>query len=352
MLKCSNSFEEYKGMSEDRFNEILSRISKVKVALIGDLCLDVYWRADMRKSELSRETPHYPLPVVQEWMSPGAGGNVAYNIASLGVEKTFVIGVIGKDWRGDILKGLFSEKKGMDIRGVFSNGTRVTEAYCKPLRKGVSDVEYEDPRIDFLNYQPLCLEQERKIIDFLENVAKEVDVICVSDQSIHGCITSAVRDKINELGRDGYKIVVDSRYRIGLFGNVILKPNEVEGWRAVYGKDNEYGASLTELVSAAVNLSLKNNADVCMTLGAKGCVYTNGEKSTYIPSYEVKPPIDICGAGDTFISAFSCAVAAGAKVHEAASFANMAADVTITKVATAGTASLEEIRERHKAIFT
>ena len=32
----------------------------------GDGCLDVYWHADMTRSELSRETPHHNLPVVQE----------------------------------------------------------------------------------------------------------------------------------------------------------------------------------------------------------------------------------------------------------------------------------------------
>ena len=41
-------------------------VNRAKVCLIGDFCLDLYWLADMRRSELSRETPHYPLPVVEE----------------------------------------------------------------------------------------------------------------------------------------------------------------------------------------------------------------------------------------------------------------------------------------------
>lgn len=31
-----------------------------RIGIIGDFCVDIYWHADMRKSELSRETPHYP----------------------------------------------------------------------------------------------------------------------------------------------------------------------------------------------------------------------------------------------------------------------------------------------------
>lgn len=54
-----------------------------RIGIIGDFCVDIYWHADMRKSELSRETPHYPLPIVGERVYLGAGGNVAANLAAL-----------------------------------------------------------------------------------------------------------------------------------------------------------------------------------------------------------------------------------------------------------------------------
>ena len=73
----------YEGMSRGRLEEILGRMDGVRAGLLGDVCLDVYWHADMRKSELSRETPHFPLPVVEERMSPGGGANVAANMAAL-----------------------------------------------------------------------------------------------------------------------------------------------------------------------------------------------------------------------------------------------------------------------------
>ena len=50
----------------------LSLIGRVRIGVLGDAALDVHWYADMKKSELSRETPHYPLPVVREEFSPGA----------------------------------------------------------------------------------------------------------------------------------------------------------------------------------------------------------------------------------------------------------------------------------------
>ena len=70
-------------LTREALETILSSIDRARICLIGDLCLDVYWHADMRLSELSRETPHYPLPIVEERFSPGGAGNVASNIAAL-----------------------------------------------------------------------------------------------------------------------------------------------------------------------------------------------------------------------------------------------------------------------------
>ena len=42
--------ELFNGISQEKLEDILSRIKNVKIALIGDICLDVYWRADMTKS--------------------------------------------------------------------------------------------------------------------------------------------------------------------------------------------------------------------------------------------------------------------------------------------------------------
>ncbi len=345
----SADFTTFYGIDGKRLEEILDGISKIKVALIGDVCLDVYWRADMTKSELSRETPHFPLPVVEERMSPGGGGNAAANIAALKPAETHVLSVAGNDWRG---KALIQEliNRGIDTGGIIISDKIVTNAYCKPIRKGISGLEYEDPRIDFANYDVLPPEEEEKLLSGLEEVAGEIDVLCVSDQLAFGCITRRVREKIMEFGRQGLTVVVDSRDRIAMYTDVILKPNEIEGYRAVYGGNAPEGAAFEELLAAARILSQRNNSRVCMTLGPKGCIYVDKNKATYVPSYAVRAPIDTCGAGDTFLAAFSCALAAGAEGFEAASFANMAADVTIKKVGMTGTASPEEIRARYKEI--
>ena len=178
-------------LTEARAAELLERMDGARVALLGDLCLDVYWRADMRLSALSRETPHYPLPVVSERFSPGGAGNVACNIAALKPAKFTAIGVTGNDWRGDLLlKGL--AEHGVDTKYVLRSDEVVTNTYIKPIRTGISHVAYEDPRIDFENRGPIPPVLEKVLLERLEHMAGEVDALLVSDQMAFGCVTEGI----------------------------------------------------------------------------------------------------------------------------------------------------------------
>jgi D-glycero-beta-D-manno-heptose-7-phosphate kinase len=346
LKKGLNNMNTIRKLDLKRSSDIIESIKKVKIALIGDLCIDVYWHADMTKSEISRETPHFPLPIVKERMSPGAGGNVSANIAALNPLNIKVFGVIGKDWRGDVLLKKLNEQK-IDTENVVISGKVITNAYCKPIRKGISDVEYEDPRLDFCNYEDLPEEDEEKLINNLEKNKNSFDIMCVSDQFYNGCITPRVREKIIKFAYEGIKIIVDSRDRINLFRKVILKPNEIEGLKALnknYLKENKFD----DYVSAAMDLAARNESSVCMTLGDKGALFAEAGSVIHIEAQKIFPPIDICGAGDTFLSAFSCSIAAGALPHEAAFIGNAASGVTIKKIGVTGTASPEEIIEKLK----
>lgn len=329
-------------MKRNQFVCVLENISNARIGLLGDFCVDIYWHADMTKSELSRETPHYPLPVVRERVYPGAGGNAANNIAALKPRVLYAVGLYGDDWRGMLLRDVL-QKSGIDDRWFVLTPGRFTNAYCKPMRKGISAVEYEDPRIDFAADTPIDEETENRVLANLSEMAKEIDVLCVSDQFLFGIVTDRVRAKITELAENGLTVVVDSRYRIAEYTHCILKPNEVECWRAVWGNEGYLTASREEFENAAVQLAQKNRAKVLCTLGAQGSVFTDGEKLDRIPAVHLDCPVDICGAGDTFLSAFSSCLAGGASPCDAAFVAAHASAVTVQKIGITGTATREEM---------
>jgi sugar/nucleoside kinase (ribokinase family) len=62
----------------------------------------------------------------------------------------------------------------------------------------------------------------------------------------------------------------------------------------------------------------------------------------------VPPPVDTVGAGDTFLSALTLALAAGASAVEAAALGHLAAAVTIRKLGITGAASPTEILEAYE----
>jgi len=338
-------FAAFPGLTEVALQDRLAVFDRVKAALVGDLCLDAYWKADMTQSELSRETPHFPLPIVSETYAPGAGGNVAANLAALKPHSVRIAGVIGQDWRGDVLTREL-DTRGIDTSAVIRHPDRVTNAYIKPFRRGLSAVEYEDPRLDFTNREAQSPELDEKVVAAINKLAVSADVLCVSDQFVNGCITDAVRKRLIVLANEGLKVIVDSRYRIGLFQGCLLKPNELECALAAGVPDPHRIRSLGELADMARSFSDMAGSSVCLTLGERGCLLAEAGRAQvmHIPAVDVSPPLDICGAGDTFLSAFACGLGSGANPAEAAFLANRAAAVTIKKINQTGTATRDEIR--------
>ena len=336
-----------KTLTSEELQSLLQNIDHAHIGLIGDLCLDMYWLADMKLSELSRETPHHPLPVVEERMSPGGAGNVANNIAALNPEKLLVVGLVGNDWRGDLLLRTMKEA-GIDCSHVIRDNSRVTNTYIKPLRSGISDVIYEDPRLDFESRFPISAETEAKILSALDAMAKQTDVICVSDQMKYGCITPAVRKKLSELGKSGKTVIVDSRDHADAYEGVTVKPNEIEVSRA-FGDGSVMDIEALSVLAAEI--SERNGKTTLITLGEKGCFVAEGEQVVRCPACPVKPPIDFCGAGDTFLAGYGTLLASGATPMQAAQIACLCSSVTIRKIGITGTATREEVLAAHDFYF-
>lgn len=333
-------------LTENRVQEIAQAIKKVKICVIGDVCLDLYWYADMKRSRLSRETPHFPLPVVRESYTPGGCGNVINNVHALGVAELLPVSVIGEDWRGFLLDRWF-EDHGIDTARILKSARGLTPCYCKPVRMGISDVTYEDPRLDFENFEPIGPEEEARVLAVLDGAAARADVIAVSDQYRCGVITPAVRARLSALAQK-MPVIVDSREKATEYTGVIVKPNEVEAALAI-GRDIT-GLTLTDEEYAQIGCALqkKNGRPVVVTLGGRGALWCGEAGAVLAPTVPAEPPVDIVGAGDTFLSAFACAFAAGAPGAEALAFANLASGVTVKKIGTTGTATGEEILKKYR----
>lgn len=330
-----------------QLEQTLDSIKKLKICLLGDVCVDVYWFSDMKKSILSRETPHFPLPVVQERFSLGSGGNVAANMAALNPKELRVVSVIGSDWRASLVRECLAGM-GLSDSYLVQDSTRCTPAYCKPFRKGISHVEYEDPRIDFDNYQPLLPQTEQNVLHMLEQAVAGCDILVVCDQNTNGVVTDTIANAVCQLGNEGKRVVVDSRERVARYHDVIVKPNELEAALAV-GKPLPQGrVQVNDYQQIATLLSSRTNRPAVVTLGGLGALWAEDGRVTHVPTQEIPPPIDIVGAGDTFLSGFGCAYAAGLPGPDALAFANLCSGITVKKIGQTGVATPQEILSQYQ----
>ncbi|MEM1582224.1 MAG: PfkB family carbohydrate kinase [Candidatus Bathyarchaeia archaeon] len=339
------------GLKRSRLMEILESFEDLSIMVVGDFALDVYWYADMIRSELSRETPHYTRPIVKETYSPGASGNIAWNVKDLGVKNVYAITVLGRDWRGQILTEKLQDM-GIITKYILESPERVTPAYIKPILCGY-DSQQEDARLDFMNFKPLSDSLEKQFLDNIKTAIGMVDAVIIEDQmSSNGVVTENVRHTLVKLARENCKkiFVVDSRERIGLFENMVLKPNKIEAIRAIDPSRDPSKIGLDELMNMGRELFKRAKRPVYITLSEKGVLLIDEDKPYHLPAAPTEPPIDPVGAGDTFISAVGASLAAGASPLEAGIIANIAASVVLKKINITGTASPKEILDKFNQI--
>jgi rfaE bifunctional protein kinase chain/domain len=316
--------------------EILAALPRISALVAGDICLDRWCTYDPDASEPSRETGIPRTAVVATESTAGAGGTVANNLAALGLGRVAVLGVIGEDGFGvELSEALGRRRISSDL--VIRSKEIQTFTYTKLINKATG--KEDQPRIDFINTVPLPPAVERLVLDRLERAVAAFDVILISDQaetSQGGVITPAVRDLLAGLAlKYPDKIfIADSRARIALFRNVILKPNQQEAeaaCRELFGSLN-YDA-LRSVTGAPL---------LIVTHGAEGVLLADGHGERWVKTGPVENPVDICGAGDSFSAGMATALRVARCPETAARFGNRVASITIMKRGT-GTASPDEI---------
>lgn len=339
-----------RALTRERVAELLQRIAALKVGVVGDGCLDLYWHADMRLSELSRETPHHNLPIIREERAPGAAGNVAVNFSKLNCAEVAICSVFGDDWRGMLLREQLRAHR-IDDSYCLEEADRYTPTYCKTIRHGLQGVRQEDKRLDFVNRTPPSPATSKRLLEQLDRLAARVDAISVVDQVDHGVISAELLRRLQYWAERGKLIVADSRSRIGWFRGLIVKPNEVEAVRSVRGGDrHDRMDSESELIEAGLRLSGLVGRPCCVTLGDKGALWVEDGQCAFVPTAAVAPPVDITGAGDTFHAALIAALGAGASGPEAVAFSHLAAAVSVRRLDGAGSASPQDILDRYDEI--
>ncbi len=313
----------------------------MKIAVIGDFCLDAYWFIDESKSEISIETGQKTRPVKQQRYSLGGAGNVTSNLTALGVKDVRAFGVIGPDPFG------YEMVKVMRQNGINPDNLLIqqedwsTHVYTKPY---VGD--FEEGRIDFGNFNVLSNETADLLIEKLKEAIPGVDVVIINQQVPSGIHNPYFKNELLKLigGFPGKTFVVDSRNFNDFYDGTIRKMNDTEAARLCgINKAPDDVVLYTEVVSSANILFERFKKPLFITRGKKGSITISENGISDISGLMIINRVDTVGAGDSYLAGAASALAAGYGMDTAAVIGTFVSGVTVQKLFQTGTATPEEI---------
>ena len=336
-------------MNPARFDKIVGGYARLRLAVVGDFCLDRYLEIDPARRETSIETGLPVHNVVNVRAQPGGAGTIVNNLAALGIGTILPVGLVGEDGEGYELSKALEALPGVCLSHWVRTRHRRTFTYCKPLVVEPGKVPVELNRLDSKNWTPTSAWLQGLLADQLRAAAESADAIIVLDQvdlAETGVVTRTVLGALGDLvkARPELLVLADSRRGLQGFPPVVFKMNAAE-LSALTGAPGERSAEQIE--AAALGLARKNGRSVFVTLAARGILGATAEGQVeYVPALPVRGEIDVVGAGDAVSANLTAALAAGATLGEALELANAAASVVVHKLGTTGTASVAEIQGR------
>ncbi len=315
-----------------RFDALIRRFGKARLLVVGDLMLDQFiW------GRVDRISPEAPVPVVHvthESFHLGGAANVAHNVRSLGGQAT-ACGVIGRDSSGQrVVHEL--QQIGAGTAGVVVSRGAVTVLKTRVIAHNQQVVRFDRESPNHASGAVRRLER------FLREHVNDFDAVIVSDYG-KGVVTADLLGVLSAARkRHPFRLIVDPKkpnfahYR----GLTLATPNVFEAAEAAGIEIRDE----TSLRAAGDRLLERWNAEALLiTRGEHGMtLFTRDGLARHFPT-AARQVFDVTGAGDTAVATCALALAAGARLDEAAQLANHAAGVVIGKLGTA-TLSAAELR--------
>lgn len=323
------------------FDSITGRFAGKRVVIIGDLVADQFVSGAI--SRVSREAPVFIMRHEETQTRAGGAANAAVNVSSLGGKAT-LIGLVGDDANGRLLTEELV-RQGVAIEHVVVDGLITTTTKMRVLTGQQYAPRHQVIRIDYENSITIENEVRQRLLDRLAEAGVSADAIVISDYNygvafpeIHaGAKKIAVERKI--------PLLIDSRFRLNSFqGATSATPNQEE-------VEHLMGGAMDDLSCEKLREDLELAA-LLVTCGNKGMrLYEAGKTPRIIRAVGSDAAVDVTGAGDTVIAAYSLSLASGHSFFEAARVANHAGGIVVMKKGTASV-SLDELNASLRSDMT
>lgn len=306
----------------------MKNVKDLKILVIGDIMIDRYVIGNVE-----RISPEAPVPVVDvsnEYCTLGGCGNVAKNLARIGVQ-TYCISACGTSEESNTLISLMKDKNIVSHMAHCRN--RLTTIKERIIAK---DRSTQLLRIDRETRAPV---EAGKILVELGHLIYSgrviPDIILISDYN-KGVITRDLMREIEDISfKKNIKIIIDP------------KPENEQSYGCAYAitpNIKEYHAMKT--------LESVRYTNIIVTKGSEGvCIFRmeDGGNPIDIPAEKVDV-FNVTGAGDSFVSVFSTCVGMGIDVLQSSRIANKCAAHVVTRPGTSSV-PIEIFENAVKSIF-
>jgi rfaE bifunctional protein kinase chain/domain len=311
-------------LTEPRVGQLLDNFHGRRIAVIGDIMLDRYYRGTV-----SRISPEAPVPIVEieeESEYPGGAANVAYNLVMLGASP-LLLGIAGEDASGVQLRALLGDL-GIGDEGILNDPDRPTTVKTRVIAASQHIVRVDRERKRALN--PAVLQ---RMLGRLEENIRSIDALIIEDYN-KGVVTRELIPQVVTMAQQhGVPVYVDPKFNnfFEYKGVSVFKPNRKEAEDALQQKL----ASREEREDGVRELLARLECEyVILTLGSEGMMLARRNETPILVPTRAIQVADVSGAGDTVIATIATAFAAGASMQEAVIIANHAAGIVCEQVGT------------------
>ena len=309
------------------FDVLFADLSKLKVAVVGDVMLDTYlW------GNVERISPEAPVPVValkKKDFRIGGAGNVALNTVAFNASTT-LFSVIGDDIEGKQLIQLLQQGN-ININYLIESKDRLTTSKTRIMSRNQQMM-----RLDNESTNDITSAEEQSLIEkFSAYIGKENPSVVILEDYNKGVLSENVIAEVIEICRKKNIITTVDPKRKNFFsykGATIFKPNLKEIRDAL----NKISIDVTRESLQDIHSELKSNLDheiSLITLSEHGIFFNDTSDSAIIPTH-VRNIADVSGAGDTVIAVASLFYAATKDIYLASSIANIAGGLVCEAVGT------------------
>ena len=325
-------------MSADllRLIELVESFPRQRVLVLADLVADEFVGGEI--SRVSREAPVLILRHSETRLVPGGGANAANNLADLGA-RVDIVGAVGDDAAGRALLAYFQWKK-VGVAAVRTLRGWTTPTKTRFLAGFSHTTRQQVLRVDREPGSPFPAAARERLAQHARRLGRRANAVLVSDYGFGAVTPALVRGAHLDAKTP---VTLDSRHALLSYRGVRVTaatPNEPE-LEALYhmcvGNDR---AALDRLGRRA--LRHLNLHALVVTRGKDGmAVFEPRRPTEHIAVYGPPEAVDVTGAGDTVIAAFTLALAAGALPLDAARLANYAGGIVVMKRGTATVSQAE-----------